>query len=202
MYKSSLGDRLFDVLNTLIMLLLFVVMVFPFLHLINYSLSDATKVSGKFLLLPRSPTFESYITMFKNPNLLHSIYISIARSVLGTALMIFITSMAGYVISRDDLIGIRFFRRFFVLTLYYSVGLIPSYLLVQKLGLTNTFWVYIVPGAVSVFNMILFKTYVESLPKELEEAALIDGASDLYLFFRIIFPLSTPVVAAISLFRP
>lgn len=200
MHKLSFGDRVFDFVNALIMIVLFVVMVFPFLHIINYSISDFTKVSGHFLLYPRGATLESYRAMFQNPNLLHSIFISVARTVVGTSIMVFFTSMAGYVVSRDDMLGIKYIRKFFVFTMYFSVGLIPMYLLIQKLGLTGTFWVYVIPGAVGVFNMILIKTYVESLPKELEDAAFIDGASDLYLFFRIIFPLSAPVVAAISLF--
>jgi len=182
------------------MAVIFIVMFFPFLHIINYSLSDTSKVAGQFLFVPKNFTLDSYNIVFQNPNVISGIYISVARTVLGTLLMLFVTSMAAYVLTRDDLIGIKFFRKFFVFTMYFSVGIIPTYILIQKLNLLGTFWVYIIPTCVSVFNLILIKTYIENLPKELEEAALIDGANDLYLFYRIIFPISIPVIAAISLF--
>jgi putative aldouronate transport system permease protein len=182
------------------MTLVLVVMVFPFLYVINYSLSDPSQVSGKFLIYPINPTFDSYVTLLKDPTIWNGVFISVARTVLGTVIMIFFTSMAGYVLTRDDFMGVKFFRRFFIITLYFSSGIIPMYLLIQGLGLTSSFWVYVIPSAVNVFNMILIKTYIESIPKELEEAALIDGANDLYLFFKIMFPISMPVIAAVSLF--
>ncbi len=200
MYKASFADRTFDVINYLIMTLVLVVMVFPFLYVINYSLSDPSQVSGKFLIYPINPTFDSYVTLLKDPTIWNGVFISVARTVLGTVIMIFFTSMAGYVLTRDDFMVVKYFLRFFIITLYFSSGIIPMYLLIQGLGLTSSFWVYVIPSAVNVFNMILIKTYIESIPKELEEAALIDGANDLYLFFKIMFPISMPVIAAVSLF--
>lgn len=200
MYKLSFGDRVFNVINYLIMIVVFLVMVLPFLYIINYSLSDPTKISGQFLLYPRNPSFDSYLSLLNNSSVLHSAFISLSRTVIGTGIMIFFTSMAGYVLTRNDFTGIKFFRKFFVITLYFSSGIIPVYILIQSLGLTGTFWVYVIPSAVNVFNMILIKTYMESIPSELEEAALIDGANDLYLFFKIMFPLSRPIIATVALF--
>ncbi|WP_135546675.1 carbohydrate ABC transporter permease [Paenibacillus cymbidii] len=199
-YKQSWGERLFDWLIYACMLVIFAVMVTPFLHIVNYSLSLPTKATGQLLLVPKGFTLDAYKAVFTNKSILHSIWISVARTVSGTALMAFITSMGAYAISRDDLFGAKFWRKYFVFTLYFSGGIIPVYLLIRSLGLAGTFWVYIVPGAVSVFNMILIKTYMESIPKELEESARMDGANDVFLFFRIVFPLSVPVLAAVSLF--
>lgn len=199
-YKQTWGERLFDLLIYLFMFAVFLAMVVPFLHIINYSLSLPAKADGQLLLVPQGFTLDAYKLVFTNEGIVRSIFISVARTVTGTALMVFVTSMGAYAITRDDVAGIKFFRKFFVFTLYFSGGIIPVYMLNRALGLTGTFWVYILPGAVSVFNMILIKTYIESLPKELEESARIDGANDMYLFFRIVFPLSMPVLAAVSLF--
>ncbi|MCQ6561764.1 carbohydrate ABC transporter permease [Paenibacillus mendelii] len=200
MYRSSPADRMFDLVNYAIMVFAFVVMVFPFLHLFNYSLSNPSFVSGKFLFYPRQFTLDSYKAIFENPDVLNGIYISTARTLIGTLFMAIVTSMAAYVITRDDLTGIKFFRKYFVFTMYFSGGIIPMYILIKSLGMVGSFWVYVIPSAVSVFNMILIKTYIEGIPKELEESALIDGANDAYLFMKIIVPICIPVMAAVSLF--
>lgn len=200
MYKSSQGDRVFDLVNYTLMVFVFVVMVFPFLHLINYSVSNPSFVSGKFLFIPKQFNLDAYEAIFANPDVWNGIYISIARTVIGTFVMAIVTSMAAYVITREDLVGIKFFRKYFVFTMYFSGGIIPMYILIKSLGLVGSFWVYVIPSAVSVFNMILIKTYIEGIPKELEESALIDGANDAYLFIRIILPICIPVMAAVSLF--
>ena len=114
--------------------------------------------------------------------------------------MLFFNSMAAYVLTRNDLVGISFFRKYFIFTLYFSSGLIPAYVLMSYLNLKGTFLIYILPGAISVFNMVLIKTYIESLPKDLGEAAVVDGATDIQLFFKVIFPLCMPVYAAVVLF--
>jgi putative aldouronate transport system permease protein len=200
-YKShSLSGKLFDWSNTIFMIFILIVMTFPFIYILSYSLSDPTKLSGGLLVFPRGFTLASYHTAFSDPGLLHAIFISIARTLAGPTIMIFVTSMGAYVITRDELVGVKLIRKLFVFTMYFSSGLIPMYLLIKSLHLTGTFWVYPIPAAVSVFNMILIKTYVESIPDSLEESALIDGANDFILFWRIVFPLCTPVVAAVILF--
>jgi putative aldouronate transport system permease protein len=127
-------------------------------------------------------------------------YISVSRSVIGAATMIIVSSMAAYVLAKDDFLHIKGLRIFFLMTMYFSGGLIPTYLVVKTLGLTGTFAVYILPGMANVFNMILIRTYIESLPKSLEESATIDGANDIFVFFKIIMPLCIPVIAAVALF--
>jgi putative aldouronate transport system permease protein len=191
---------MFDIANLMMMLLLAVLMIYPFLYIFSYSVSEPGKLAGGMLLWPQGFTLDSYLAVFEQPSLLHGIVVSVSRTILGPLIMIIITSMAAYVLTRDELIGVKSMRKFFVFTMYISSGLIPMYLLVKTVGLMGSFWVYIIPGAVSVFNMILIKTYIESLPKSLEEAALIDGANDFVLFWRVIFPICTPVIAAVVLF--
>lgn len=200
MRKRSVGEIIFDYTNVLVMLIIGAVVLIPFLYVFSYSLSDPTKVKGGLLLYPAGFSLDAYKLAFGDPAIFHGILISVARTTLGPAVMIFFTSMAAYCMTRDDLIGVKFFRKFFVFTMYFSSGLIPLYILIKSLHMTGTFWVYIVPTAVAVFNLVLIKTYIESLPKELEEAALIDGANDFVLFWRVIFPMCKPIVAAVVLF--
>ena len=126
--------------------------------------------------------------------------ISISRGVLGTAITILITSIAGYALSKGKAPGIKLLRKLVVFTMYFGLGLIPVYLLVRFLGLVGTFWVYIVPSLASVFGIVFVRAYVEQLPASLEEAALMDGANEFQSFWRIVFPMCLPVVAALSLF--
>jgi putative aldouronate transport system permease protein len=190
----------FDLINTLVMIIIIIFTFYPFLYIINYSLSDPGLLTGGLLLYPKGLNFTSYAVALSDSAILDGIFISIARTIAGPVLMIMITSMAAYCLTRDELMGVRFFRKFFVLTMYFSSGLIPFYILVKTLGMTGTFWIYVIPGAVSVFNMILIKTYIEALPKSMEEAAVIDGANDFKLYWQVIFPICTPVIAAVVLF--
>lgn len=190
----------FDIINFLVMIIIILFTFYPFLYIINYSLSKPGLLTGGILLYPKGLNFTSYVVALSDSTVLHGIVISIARTISGPAIMIMVTSMAAYCLTRDELMGVRFFRKFFVLTMYFSSGLIPTYILVRTLGLSGTFWIYVIPSAVSVFNMILIKTYIEALPKSMEEAAVIDGANDFHLFWKVIFPICTPVIAAVVLF--
>lgn len=198
--RTTLPALIFDNLNVILMIVLSIIMFYPFLYVFCYSISDPAKISGGMLLWPHGINFDSYWTIFKQPTLLHSIFVSVGRTIIGPIIMIIFTSMAGYVLTKDNLFGVKFLRKFFVFTMYLNSGLIPLYLVIKSVGLMSTFWVYVIPTAINVFNMILIKTYIESLPRSLEEAALIDGASDFKVFWRVIFPLCTPVVAAVILF--
>ncbi|WP_409340531.1 carbohydrate ABC transporter permease [Paenibacillus sp. MBLB4367] len=200
MRKRTAFDRLFDAANYVWMSIVGIVMLFPFLYIASYSLSETSKLPQGLLLFPAGFTLDAYAKAFEDPAIFHSILISVGRTLLGPIVMIFVSSMAAYCLTRDDLIAVRFWRKFFVFTMYLSSGLIPLYVLIVQLNLSKTFWVYIVMTAVSVFNMILIKTFIESLPDSLEEAAVVDGANDLTVFWKIIFPLCLPVIAAVVLF--
>ncbi|MDF2668105.1 MAG: sugar transporter permease [Paenibacillus sp.] len=199
-YKRTWGELAFDIGNSLFMISILCVMIYPFLYIFNYSISNIAYVSGNPMLLPKGINFEAYKVAFSEPDILHGLFISVSRTLLGPLLMIAVTASAGYVVSRGDLMGGKWIRKYFFFTMYFSGGIIPSYMVVKGLHLTGTFLVYIIPSAIAVFNMILIKTYMEGLPRELEESAVIDGANDLQLFAKVMFPLSLPVIAAVTLF--
>ena len=194
------GDLVFHLFTALIMILIAIVMVYPFLYVLNYSLSNPTKIGTSLLIVPKGFNIDSYAALFRADYVLTGLFISVMRTIIGTAAMIVVSSVTGYCLAQDEVVGIKFFRKFFVFTMYVSAGLIPIYLVYKVFGLIGTFWVYIVPLMVSAFNIILVKTYVESLPVALQESAFIDGANDFTVFFRIIFPIIIPVIAAIGLF--
>ncbi|OUS74989.1 hypothetical protein B1748_19615 [Paenibacillus sp. MY03] len=201
MKRKTAGGLAFDLFNYIFMVIVLCIMVLPFLYIVSYSLSDPSRLKGGFVLIPAGLSFDAYKLAFKDPAIVQGIFISVARTLVGPALMLLVTSMAGYVLTRNELVGVRFLRKFFVFTLYISSGLIPLYLVMNYLNLLGTFMVYILPAAVSVFNMILIKTYIEGMPKGLEEAAVMDGANEFVLFFRVIFPVCLPVLAAVTLFE-
>ncbi|MDE6357106.1 MAG: carbohydrate ABC transporter permease, partial [Eubacteriales bacterium] len=129
-----------------------------------------------------------------------AVLVSIARTVIGTALTVLASGFLGFMFTQERMWGRKFWYRFFVITMYFNAGLIPMFITMKTLNLTNSFWVYIIPAIVQPFNVILVKTYVESIPKELQESAEIDGAGILKIFFKIILPASTPILATVSIF--
>lgn len=198
--KRSVGGILFDILNTLLMLIILVLVLYPFWYVITCSLSTPSQTTGSLLLWPKGFTLESFKTAFETEAVYSSLLISVARSVLGSAGMLLVSGMAAYVLSKTHLIAGRFFRVFIIFTMYFNAGTIPIYLTYQTLGLTNTFWVYIIPMLVVPFNIVLMKNYMESIPPSMEEAVLIDGGNELTAYFRVILPICLPVNAAVILF--
>lgn len=182
------------------MIVMMMIMIYPFLYVLNYSLSDPAKIRAQLLLVPQGFNLDGYAALLKADYVATGLYISVLRTVIGAVAMILVSSVTGYCLAQEDVLGIKFFRKFFVFTMYVSAGLIPIYLVYKFLGLIGTFWVYIVPAMVNAFNIILVKTYIETLPVDLQEAAFIDGAGDFKVFFKVIFPIITPVIAAIGLF--
>lgn len=193
-------ELIFDIANYMLMFIILAVVTYPFLYVLSYSLSDPSRLKGGLMVRPMGLNLEAFRLCLINRDVLNGLYISVLRTVIGTFSMIVVTSMAAYAVTRDDLVGVKFIRKLFVFTMYFSSGLIPTYVLIKSLHLTGSFLVYILPGMISVFNLVLIKTYIESLPKSLQEVALIDGANDMVIFFKIIFPISIPVIAAVSLF--
>jgi putative aldouronate transport system permease protein len=199
-YKRSIADHIFDTALHIFMILVFIVMVYPFLYVINYSISTVSQIKSPLLIIPEGIQFKSYAILFRDQSIYRALAVSIARSIIGPIVMIIVTGSAGYVISRPQLIFGKFFRMFFLFTMYMSAGIIPGYLLVKTLGLTNSFIVYILPSAVNAFFMMLIKTYIEALPPSLEEAVLIDGGTEFDAYFKVILRLCLPVNAAVILF--
>lgn len=199
-YKSTPAGIIFDIINTIIMILAFVVTVYPFLYVINYSFSTFSQTSGTLLLLPKGFNVQAYATLLHDPKLIHAAFISASRSIIGPVLSLAVTGMAAYALAVPDLVFGKFFRIMFVLTMYVGGGLIPTYLFTKWYGLANSYLVYIIPSLFSAYNMILIKTYIESVPRSLQEAVYLDGGDDLVAYWRVIFPVCKPVNAAILLF--
>lgn len=180
---------------------LFVVTFLPFWHIFILSLNDASDPTyGRFMIWPSAFSLDSYRTVLNDSEILNSIVVTVGRTVVGVPLTLACVSMLAYALSQRDLVGWRGLNLFFVFTMYFSGGLIPTYMVVKSLHLIDSFWVFIFPGMMSVFWMILVRTYMENLPKEMEEAAQIEGANDIRIFLKVILPVCTPVLATITLF--
>lgn len=199
--KYPLSDRLFDLLLAAFLAGVFLVTFYPFWNILVISLNDATdSVRGGLYWWPREFTLDSYRTIFRNGELINSVKVTVLRTVIGTPLSVFVISMMAYALSKRELIAWKWFNLFFIFTMYFGGGLIPSYMIIKSLGLIDSFWVFIFPGLIGVFLMILIRTYMEQLPAELEESAKIDGANDWQLYARVVMPLCVPVLATIALF--
>lgn len=194
-------DYWVDWLINIFMVLVCIAMVYPFVYALAYSLSNSTSVMTRsVILLPIDFTLENYDAVFKNPLIYNSFLISVARTVLGTSFTLLVTGLASYALSKKNLPGGRFLAFFFIVPMYVQGGLLPYYMVVHSLDLFNNFLIYILPSGFWAYNMLLMRTYFESLPADLEEAARLDGAGELSIFFRIIVPLSKPIFATIAIF--
>ncbi|MDT9721973.1 carbohydrate ABC transporter permease [Paenibacillus sp. ClWae2A] len=199
--KRNLGDSIFSITNGIFMLLVMVVTLYPFLNTIAVSFNNGLDtIRGGIYLWPREWTLQNYVSVFQNPNLTQAAFISVARTVVGTVVQLFCTAMLAYVLSRKEYMFNKLVTTLFVMTMYFSGGLIPGYMLIKQVGLLNNFWVYIIPGLIGVFNMIVIRTYIQGLSEGLIESAKMDGAGDFRIFMRIVLPLSKPVLATVALF--
>jgi len=200
-YRLKPGDIVFNILNYLFFTLFTIACIFPFYYLFINTISDNDLViKGLINFIPRGIHFDNYTALLNVSDLSSALIVSLSRTVLGTALMVAASGFIGYLVTKDEMWGRKFWYRFLVITMYFNAGLIPWFLNMQMLGLTNTFWAYIIPGIVAPYNIILVKTYIESIPAELEESAQIDGASFFTVFRKIIWPLSKPILATIAIF--
>lgn len=201
MRSSRIEPVLFNTFNAIFMIILVIVTMYPFLNTIVVSFNAGNDtIRGGIYLWPRQWTLQNYKAVFASGTIYDAFWISVARTVLSTVLNIFLTTMLSYTLSRKEYVFRKPITVIFVLTMYFSAGLIPGYFLIKDLHLLNSFWVYIFPSMISAFNMIVIRTYIGTIPDSLVESAKIDGAGDFKIFMRIIFPLCTPVLATIALF--
>ncbi|KGE19103.1 sugar ABC transporter permease [Paenibacillus wynnii] len=201
MGSNGIEPVLFNTFNTIFMIILVTVTLYPFLNTIAVSLNAGNDtIRGGIYLWPRQWTTQNYKAVFASGTIYNAFWISVARTVISTLLNIFLTTMLAYTLSRKEYVFRKSITVIFVLTMYFSAGLIPGYFLIKQLHLLNTFWVYVIPSMISAFNMIVIRTYIGTLPESLIESAKIDGAGDFKIFMRIIFPLCKPVLATIALF--
>ncbi|UJF32485.1 carbohydrate ABC transporter permease [Paenibacillus hexagrammi] len=196
-----LEPAVFHTVNSILLIFLVMVTLYPFLNTIAVSFNDGNDtIRGGIYLWPRVWTLKNYNAIFASGTVYHAFMISVARTVLATILNIFLTTMLAYALSRKEYLFRKPITVIYVLTMYFNAGLIPTYFLIKDLGLLNSFWVYILPSLVSAFNLIVIRTYIQTLPESMVESAKIDGASDFRIFLQIVFPLCKPVLATIALF--
>lgn len=199
--NKSKSEIIFDVFLYIMMAGVVFVTLYPFLNILAISLNDSVDATkGGIHILPRCFTLANYNEIFKYQNIPHAFMISVMRTVIGTVTGIITSCMLAYTLSRKDFMCRKFFGTLFILTMYISGGLIPEYMLIRNVGLVGKFAVYIIPGLISTWNVIVIRSFMDNIPFSLQESAKIDGASDLKIFIRIIMPLCIPVIATISLF--
>ncbi|WP_127491117.1 carbohydrate ABC transporter permease [Paenibacillus glycanilyticus] len=200
--NRTTAEKLFDWGNIALMLVICFLTIYPIWYVIVNSFNEGQDaMRGGIYWLPRVFSLDNYNTVFQNKGLMTAMGITVAKTVVGTALHVFFTAMVAYAFSRKELVGRTLYMYIGTVTLFFSGGLIPYYLLIRDLGLLDSFWVYIFPAMFSFFDLIIFLAFFRELPEGLEEAARIDGANDFKIFYRIIIPCSMPVIATISLFH-
>ena len=199
--KTSFGDKIFTVCNVLFMIAFVVITLYPVLNTLAISLNDGTDaLRGGIYLFPRKFTMKNYITVLEKDNLVTGAYITVARTVVGTVFSLVTNAILAYIVSRKRFLFKQQLSLFWVVTMYVNGGMIPTFLLFKGLHLTNSFWVYVIPGMISAFNMLVIRTYMNGIPDSLEESAQLDGAGYMTIFWKIISPLCKPVYATVALF--
>jgi len=200
-HKRTIGDYIIDAFVYTFLVILTIAVMYPFLNALAISFNNASDtMRGGIYLWPRIPTLDSYTRVFTNPRIWNAYFITVSRTVVGVITSLFVTSLIAFALSNRKLVGRRFYSLFCVIPMYFGGGLIPWYMLIRNLGMMNSFWVYIIPNLVGLFNIILMRTFFQEIPDALKESAQIDGANYITVFFRIILPVSTPILATIALF--
>ncbi|WP_168118737.1 carbohydrate ABC transporter permease [Paenibacillus sp. HB172176] len=200
--KESKGDKIFLVLVYLFLTAALIVVLYPLIYMLSASISTPKYVnSGEMWLLPKGLTFEGFKLVFENAQIWVGYRNTIVYTLIGTLINLTVTLPAAYALSRSDFFGRHFFMIVILITMFFSGGLVPTYLVVKNLGMINSMWALILPVSASVWNIIVARTFFQStIPKELQEAAHIDGCTNMRLFIRIVLPLSAPIIAVMALF--
>ena len=200
-YNTLVSDKIFTVINTLFMIAFVVITLYPVLNTLAISLNDGTDaLRGGIYLFPRKWTLQNYKTVIHKNNLINGAVVSVARTFIGTLTSLAANALLAFIVSRKRFLFKSQLSLFWVVTMYVNGGLIPVFLLYKGLNLTNSFWVYIVPGMLSAFNMLVIRTYMTGIPDSLEESAQLDGAGYMTIFIKIVSPLCKPVYATVALF--
>jgi putative aldouronate transport system permease protein len=195
------GDLWFDLVNFVVLGGFTLMILYPLYFIVIASISDPNRIfAGEVWLLPRGITFDGYKRILTDSAIWTGYRNTIIYAIMGTFISTSLTIMAAYPLSRKDFYGKSFFLMIFVITLFFNGGIIPTYLLVKQLHLIDTMWAVVLPGAVSAFNIIIARTFFQSLPDELREAAFIDGCSNLKFVWTMVLPLSKPIIAVLVLF--
>ncbi len=199
--KMSFGDRMVSICTYIVYTFFAFVCAYPFYYIFINSISaNNLSMRGKIVFWPEGVHFTNYVSVLKIPDLFNALKISVARTVIGTIGTLIFAAFLGYMFSRKTLWMRKFWYRFIVATMYFNAGIIPWVLTMKSLGLTNNFWGYIFPLMISPFYLVLCKTFVEQIPRELQDAAEIDGAGTIKIFTRIMLPVIKPILATVAIF--
>lgn len=200
--RRTKSEVAFDLLNVIGMLFICFITLYPIWYVLVNSFNDGTDaMRGGIYWWPREFSLDNFEAVFQNPGIMQAMWITIAKTIIGTIAHVFFTAMVAYAFSRKELIGGKLYILLGTITMFFGGGLIPYYLLIRDLHMLDSFMVYIIPALFSFFDLIIFMTFFREIPDGLEEAAKIDGANDLGIFVRVIIPVSMPVIATIALFH-
>lgn len=201
MYRLTANDVIFNIFAYLLFGIFVIICIFPFYYIFINSISSPAAVTSKAVTFwPQGFSLETYKAVIKVKDIGQAFLITITRTILATALMVLASGIIGYLVTKQEMWHRKLWYRLLVVTMYFNAGIIPWYLNMAMLGLTNNYMAYIVPAIVAPYNIILVKTYIESIPAEMEESAFIDGAGYAVIFRKIIWPLSKPILATITIF--
>ena len=198
-YRSRITEL--DVVIFFILLFIVLIVIYPFYNAFLVSVTTEKEyLATPFMIWPKEWTFDSYATVLSEQSLWSGYKVTIFLTTVGTLIQLFFTVITGYAMSRNGWVGKNFIMNFILVTMFFGGGLIPYYYLIKDVGLYDSIWVMIIPGAISTYNMLLIRNYFQGLPIEMEESAKIDGANDIIIFYKVYLPLSMPMLATISLF--
>lgn len=198
--KRTRGEKIFQVVNIFIMLLVCVIMLYPYLNQVAISFNEGMDAMlGGITIFPRKFTLANYAAVFNNRSMLNGAWISVSKTVIHTVLGLIVLFMSAYGITRSKLPYRKGITLFLMIPAYVGAGQIPTYMLYRYLGLMNTYWVYILPGLYSFYNMVIIRSFLQELPVSIEESAKLDGANDFQIMYKIALPLSKPVMATVAL---
>ncbi len=199
--KEKSGDRIFNIINNTVFIVMAIITLYPFIYVLAISLNDSMDtMAGGIYFLPRKWSLDSYYVIFRHNSLLYAFFMSVLRTFTGTVLCVVSTAMLGYALTKKYLVGYKFFYMLFIVSMFLNGGLIPNYMLFKNIHIYNSFAVYILPGLIGVFYMIIFRTNFMQIPGSMLESAYIDGANEFQVFIRIVMPLSVPILATVGLF--
>ncbi len=199
--KLTAGDVTFNIINYAVFGIFTLICIYPFYYMVINTISaNDLSAAGLINFLPKGIHFSNYKALLELNGLGTAAIVSVGKTVIGTGLTVLATAFLGFMFTQEKMWKRKLWYRFTVITMYFNAGLIPMFITMKNLHLTNTFWVYVIPTIVQPFNIILVKTYVESLPKALQEAAEIDGAGIFKIFYKVILPTCTPILATVAIF--
>lgn len=200
--KKLKSDRVFDIVNTLLITIITIIILVPLLNVVASSFAESRALAeGNFIFFPGKWSLDNYKAVFKDVSIWKAFGISVAKTLIGVVTHVFFCAMVAYALSKRDLRGRKLYTVMGVITMFFSGGMIPTYLLMKQLGLLNSFWVYILPQLFSYYDVVILMNFFRQVPSSLEEAAKIDGAGVWRTFLTIAMPLSKPALATIALFN-